>query len=614
MATDIEVFRGGSFESIDYAQGWEIQVPLSPAGVAPSATIPTDVDETVTPGSEVRITIDGTVRFEGVAKSGGTKRANGAQQIDAEHAAVETFEDTVSFELAGTDESVLNQALTEATGSLTLNYVGTDTLLNDDYVCENRAVKQVFRDMMDRSDKVWWVDPAGTTVTVADRGAGGAWDSFSASGDGITITNYDEGNVETVRNAVTVVGTRGVSVYATAEDATSINTYGRRPGESPYLISYPVSLTEAQALADALLQPDPLSESKVIVPRTAGAVDAAHVNETVDIADTSKGIDDDGLTVTKQVIRQGRAEIWAGEGQAETLAEANRSVKSEADRAAPGSVYGQDRIAPGAIGQQELVDLSVTQDKLADLAVALEKVQDDAISETKVQDDSISTPKLQAEAVTAAKILADTITANEIAAGTITAVQVEAGTLTANEIDTLDLDTQQLSIGAVANDGIEFDTEGANGTVMRPEVSAVDTNAFLGLDQFRWDNIYTSGVDIDDFLTLRGASSAIAPFQDNGGLVGTSTFAFSEMHSYAFIDADTGTEVSDGGDPLAGLSEGHGRPDHAAVTDDDGERVGFDMGKMLRSAWDTCREQQRRIESLEDRLETLEARIDGGGA
>jgi hypothetical protein len=129
----------------------------------------------------------------------------------------------------------------------------------------------------------------------------------------------------------------------------------------------------------------------------------------------------------------------------------------------PGSVYDSDRIADGAIETQKLVDLSIT--------------------ETKIQDDSISTPKLQAEAVTANKILANTITAALI--------------------DTLDLATDELSIGAGLDGRIVFDDLTISGTNETVAIMLPSNNegSLIGLSGTRFAEIFVRDVNCDEVIT-----------------------------------------------------------------------------------------------------------------
>lgn len=487
MAT--EIFINGS--PIDFQSGWSITLPTSPVDVAPSAEVTTTAETTLSANDTLRIDIDGTTRFEGKTRSGGTVSELGGKDVSASHAARDLFEETVDLSLSSPSTSeVLQGALNAANsgGSFTLDYSGTSTSLGNDYEVEGRSVKRVFRDVMDRTGRVWWVDPAGSTIHVEQVGGRGLWQSLDTTADGLSLRRFDTGNVDTVRNSVTVVGTGDEQVRATASDSTSISNYGRRTGNSPYNVSYITTTSEAQAYADELLVADPLPQGKLVAGSNVGDVVSARVNQTVDVVDDGKNVDVDGLVIESQTIEQGRATLTLGAGAGVSIEEVNRKTKSREDVTEPGSVYGNDRIGDGAVDTPQLVDTAVIESKLDDLAVSLNKIDFDAIDETKIQDDAVTTPKLIAEAVTAAKVQADTLTANEIAAGTITALeiaadtitanQISAGTLTASEIDALDIDTGQLSISTLTPGGeLDFVTVD---TVNGVGVYVIPTNGYLG--------------------------------------------------------------------------------------------------------------------------------------
>jgi len=414
-------------------------------------------------------------------------------QVEAAHQARDVFEDTVSLSLTTpTTEEVLSAALSNADGgsNLTLSYSGTAVTLDNDYNVTDRPLKRVFRDMMDRTGRVWWVDPGGTTVNVEPLGGRGTWKTIDTQADRATLERFDTGSVDTVRNAVTVVGTGEEQVRATVEDSTSISTYGRRPGNSPYNVAYVTTQSEAQAVASELIITGPQPEGDLLVGSNVGDVTQPLANYQVDVLDSGKNINADNLVVEQQTITQGRANLTLGAGVGVSVEEINRQSKSQDDQNEPGSVYGNDRLASGSVTETELVDASVIESKLADLSVSLQKVQDDAIDTVKITDSAIETPKLNSEAVTAAKILADTITANEIDAGTITALEIAADTLTANEIDTLDLATNQLSIGTDADKLILAETatdeNGFFSTTLRP---STDGAGQLGAPNYFWSAV-----------------------------------------------------------------------------------------------------------------------------
>ncbi|AGC34572.1 hypothetical protein HSTV1_27 [Haloarcula sinaiiensis tailed virus 1] len=596
MATQIQVNRSGTFEDIDYSD-FSIELGTSKAQIAPTASVTSQARESIQAGQELRIIIDGTTRFEGVTQSAGTKSRNGQRRVEVEHSGVKLMEEPVTLSLASPSVSdVLNAAVDAADsgGSWTVDTSDLPALtLSNDYNVESRKVKRIFRDMTDRAEAVWWIEPTGETIHVANGGDGGLWQSFDTQTDRIRVDEFDEGDVKTVRNDVEVIGTGDVAVSATETNSTSISTYGRRAGESPYKVNYVTTEAEAGALAQALLQPDPLAQGKITVSAASGAVESPQVNKTVDLTDPSKDIDETDLTINKQVIRQSRAELHIGQGATDAIARLNRNSKSEGDVTEPGSVYDTDRIDDLAITTEKLVDTSVIEGKIADLS----------ISETKVQDESISTPKLQAEAVVAAKI----------EAGTITAVEIAAGTITANEIDTLDLDTQQFTVGADTS-FLSFTTEqGATGEALVMEPDGTDGFAFFG-------NPFGSA-DVSVYSDAGNEMDAIRPFNgDNTGNVGNSSEAYADVYAHNFVtaspdpiesvDTESVTDVDwydnppeeirrrarDIGDTDSEVPEGR---DHTPV----------ELGTMANWLLETCKAQQERISDLEERLSEIEEKV-----
>lgn len=640
MATTITV--GGT--EITY-RDFSITVPTSPVDIAPSASVTTEATESITANETLTITIDNTTVFEGKTRSGGTKTRLGGVDLEAAHAARDMFEETVSISLTTpTVENVLQAALNDADSgaAFTLDYAGATIILDNDYNVENRTVKRVFRDMMDRTAQLWWVDPAGSTIHVNTRGGGGLWRSIDTQADKATLRRFDEGNVDTVRNDVTVIGTGEEQVTGSATDSNSISEYGRRTGNSPYNVSYVTTQSEADALAQELLVTDPLPEGKLLVGSNVGDVTQPLANQTIDLTDPGKNVDESGLVIESQTIEQNRATLTVGAGSGVSIEEVNRSAKSDDDLTEPGSVYGNDRLGDDSVDTNQLVDAAVIEQKLEDAAVATAKLENNAVingklddlsvSETKIQDDSISTPKLVAEAVTANEIEADTITAAQIAAGTITALEIQADTLTAaeiaagtitaleiaadtltaNEIDVLDLDAGELSVvDPNTNEGIQFDVSSFNGQTFLTIEPTLDEIGNLGSDTNKFAGAHIDEVEVNTLLESFAivCEDNVRPAADNTGSVGLSTDAWADMYAYDYIDAGTGSPINDGGDPLAGLAEGRGPPDHAARTDDDGNAVGYSLSAMARSAWEVIRAQERYIEDLEGRMADLEERL-----
>ena len=422
--TTVERFDDETDEwvSVDNYGSFEIEFGVSDVLVAPEATLTVQRTADVSAGTRIRIRESGETIFEGnVVRT--KPRSNGPMRVDLEHDAYGLFEETVDLSVSGTDRDVLEAALAEASGSWTLSYPGTGTTLGDDYEADGRTVKRVFRDMVDRVGRIWWVD-VDHTITVAPLGDGGLLASVDTSTDPARVDDFTPDDTDTVVNDVTVIGTGGEKVEGGDDDADSIDEYGRRPERVN--VEYIRSVSEADDYATELLNPDPDASATVTVGASVADVAGPVVNQELDVTDEQGTGMNERLPIESQTVTQGSAELGLGDGTGVNIAKFNRAEKSKADTTEPGSQYGSDRI----------VDLAIT--------------------ETKIADDSISTPKLQANAVTANEILANSITAGEI--------------------DTLQLETGQLAIGADADDFLTFETETIGSTeAIRMYPSAITT-------------------------------------------------------------------------------------------------------------------------------------------
>jgi len=243
--------------------------------------------------------------------------------------------------------------------------------------------------------------------------------------------------------------------------------------------------------------------------------------------------------------------------------------------------------------------------------VTLNKVSPDAIDETKIQDNSISTPKLQAGSIVSDKIASRTIRAENILAGEVTAFEIRSDTITANQIDVLDLNTDDLEIGSDTDSQWRFNsfqdqTLGISWVEMYP--NSVDPTGYIGTstNQFRrMHSLYANfeGITLSDY---GGSGREIVPSTDDTGQVGDNFNAFSLVYAYSYVDATDGSTIADGGSALEGLSSMSTVPDHCQECDDDGNTVGTRINDLSKWLFSVCREQQQRMEDLEERVAALE--------
>ena len=572
--TSVELFDSGTgtWNAITYGD-FEIEHGTSDTQLAPTASVTSIRGADPSVGQRLRvIDDDGTLQFEGdiVRTPRRTTAGRGNLAIDAEHDAHQLFEELVTLsETSPTDEQVLSAALSAAASgsNFTLDYAGTATSLGDDYDVSERRLKRVFRDMMDRTGRVWWVG-VDNTIHVEPRGHRGLFAAVDTSTDDAVVREYNPADIDTVVNVAEVTGTGDVAVSATATDSNSVSTYGRRP--ESVNVEYVVSQAEAQNYADALLLPTPLANARVTLAQSVGDVRVPIVNYELDVTDSQSTAMDEQLVIQSQTVAEGRADVALGEGAGVNKAKFNRTRKSDDDKTAAGTVFGNDRLADDAVDTNQLVDTAVIEEKIANLSV----------SKTKVKDGAIATPKLEAEAVTAAKILA----------GTITASEVEAGTLTANEIDTLDLDAGELTVSddpTNPSNGVTFDFDSTSNVVsilpinneearigeqggprfigvhslvhtggtyladtsIRPSASGAGS-ADLGGSSFLWNNVFTQDITLGE----DGSSKIVAdqgvvgvellPGIDGDCKVGNGNFQFDEIHAEQFIS--DGSEIGGG--------------------------------------------------------------------
>jgi hypothetical protein len=218
---------------------------------------------------------------------------------------------------------------------------------------------------------------------------------------------------------------------------------------------------------------------------------------------------------------------------------------------------------------------------------------------------------------------ATSIHGGAIRTGSIEAAEISSGTITADLIDVLNLNAGEFSVTddpANPTEGIEIDLD-STGTVSILPVT--NEGARLGQgNNDRFLGVATSLLDAETVLAAigpttgairiedSGSQNLVQPQNDSGGSLGTDSNSFNNVWAYNYFDANTGSTINDGGDPLAGLTNGHGPPEHAKRYDDDGEVAGYSLNEMARSVWDVCREQERIIEDQQDRIDDLETRLE----
>jgi len=324
-----------------------------------------------------------------------------------------------------------------------------------------------------------------------------------------------------------------------------------------------------------------------------------------------------------------------------------------------------NKLQDNAVIEGKLADLSVSETKVQDDAISTPKLQAEAVVAGKIDANTITANEIAAGTITAFEIEAGTITTNQIDTRTIRAINIATDELTANEINALDLDTQELTIGNDTDHRIEFTSESGETAI----VSDGDGFAYLGLDNQRFNFGYFKSLRTESFVfdgatntnisitELVSGDPSIEPQDDGEGLIGTefrtwgeghfvdlffedgeigdpsddtinvinftsetglspstdgtcqlgdSSNGYSSVWAEQFVDSTTGTAINDGGDPLVGLAADPTPPDHCRPCDDDGNPAGVSINELAKTAYEICSAQQRRIEDLEARIESLE--------
>jgi hypothetical protein len=209
------------------------------------------------------------------------------------------------------------------------------------------------------------------------------------------------------------------------------------------------------------------------------------------------------------------------------------------------------------------------------------------------------------------------------------------GSIQATEIDTLVLDTDQLKVGFDADTELEFVENSLGDTALRPEF---DERGYIGDPSHRFDVGFYSVLDSDsigtDDITVNSSGANIVtvfadngaslrPSVDNEGALGTNVAAWSAIVAHNVNELTPAPMDTD--DPVDGLDldelkdTSWKRPpayvaQRKATAQDDREYIrqnpsknGVELGHMTNYLLETCKEQQRRIDDLEERLSALEA-------
>lgn len=182
----------------------------------------------------------------------------------------------------------------------------------------------------------------------------------------------------------------------------------------------------------------------------AGGLLKAFINETLlPYLEAVTGAGDIGITEVPGVTG------------AKTVQEALAVLKQQLDNTSTGSIPDRsltgEKIALGAVGEQELAEDAVTAGKLADGViddtkisaegisgsklkggtVLTAKIADKAVTTEKLNDGAVTTAKLADLCVAATKLAANSVQTAKIADGNVTAAKIAAGAVSANYTATI---------------------------------------------------------------------------------------------------------------------------------------------------------------------------------
>ena len=329
MTSTIEYSTDGgtSWTAIDYTD-FSIERGNGKNLLAPNAVIDTHKDVSISTDDLVRIKIDSTRRFEGYANGPGVVQLQGQKRIEVRGYGYDIMEEKITLNLTGTSpENVLSEAISGTDYTLTTT---TSTGITLDYSCDDKKRKNVFQDMVDRTGYIFRVEPD-KTIYFEDLEDGGSWQTLSTSSDKVAVREWNSADPDTIKNKVIVNGTgESTNVKETATDFT----YTDVERSAEYNFKYISTSTEAQNMADQLLEPSPLAKAKIIVGESGYTPDIYSdlVNSTIDLSDSSKGISNEVLVVEKQKVKDGRIELELGEGSSFSIHEVNLQNKSDGEK------------------------------------------------------------------------------------------------------------------------------------------------------------------------------------------------------------------------------------------------------------------------------------------
>ena len=313
---------------------WRVENGVSSKMPAPRAVIETNANVDLLPNTEIRVREGSEPIFVGYTRNGGEYGDRGQQRINCRSEAYKILNEEVSVSVtSGTDYDVLSDAVADTSRSADFSLFYPETPIDiGDYDATDRKLKVILRDMADRTGRIWYFTSDANTLTIQSLGYRGTWETLETGTDNIAIEKWNGGEIDAVQNSITVTGTGSDPVTSdTIEDANSIDKYGRQ--SASYSYRWIQTKTQANDLANQLLIPEPLESGKVTIPDSAVAGDTWEnlSNYTIDLTDSTRGINSVLATIEKQVIQEGRTTLHVGKGVSYAESSINRNSQSSQD-------------------------------------------------------------------------------------------------------------------------------------------------------------------------------------------------------------------------------------------------------------------------------------------
>jgi uncharacterized low-complexity protein len=204
--------------------------------------------------------------------------------------------------------------------------------------------------------------------------------------------------------------------------------------------------------------------------------------EVFDEADhyTSGGVDDYTRTTERPKLESSKdaPAPLPGNGSVITLARVHLDGSGNVDAGIDDTMRktAGSRIAPGAVGTNELADNAVTAAKIANGQVGASELANGSVTNTKLANNAVNATKIASNAVTAAKIANGQVGASELANGSVTNTKLASNAVTAakianNSVTAAKIADNSVNAAKIANGHVGA-SELANGSVTNTKLAS----------------------------------------------------------------------------------------------------------------------------------------------